>query len=194
MHTKMLAIALSTVAMSASAADFTSSETARRFVASTVRGQTLDTSSQRLGRVPEAARVSPEGVTTLGPAPALSYVQVYAVGSSNVGWEYVSASQFTTAYDHGGDVLLVAVLELGYGTSRYVTMAGSLVSGSANYANDSICDDGFGGLALPCSPGQTIVGFMRYYDVSGNQSGSFYYQSTSINSPFNTMSDSMSIL
>ncbi|RKH60547.1 DUF4879 domain-containing protein [Corallococcus interemptor] len=189
MHAKMLAVALSTVAMTASAADFTPAEPARRYVESTLRGETLDVSSQRLGRVPEAGRV-----TTLGPAPALSYVQVYAVGSSNVGWEYVSSSAFSTTYDHGGAVLLVAVLEFGYGTSRYVTMAGSVLSGSANYANDSICDDGFGNAVTPCSPGQTIIGFLRYYDVSGNQSGSFYYQSTSINSPFNTMSDSMSIL
>ncbi|WP_158620070.1 DUF4879 domain-containing protein [Corallococcus sicarius] len=187
---KLLAGALLAVSMTASATEVAPSETARRFVDSTLRGQTLDVSSRQLGKLP----MSTEGVTTLGPAPALSYVQVYAVGSSNVGWESVSASQVTTAYDHGGDVLLVAVLELGYGTSRYVTMAGSAVSGSMNYANDSICDDGFGNLVMPCSPGQVIVGFMRYYDVSGNQSGTFYYQSTSINSPFNTMSDTMSIL
>lgn len=41
--------------------------------------------------------------------------------------------------------------------------------------------------------GQAVVGYRRYWKLDGNQRGTFFYQNTSMNSPWNTMSDSIYI-
>ncbi len=41
--------------------------------------------------------------------------------------------------------------------------------------------------------GQSVVGYRRYWKLGGNQRGAFSYQNTSMNSPWNTMSDSIYI-
>ena len=64
---------------------------------------------------------------------------------------------------------------------------------SANYQTTPVCVTG-GSYTWPCTAGQTVVGFLRYYNLDGNQSGLFKYQNTSTNSPWNTMSVQISIL
>ncbi len=121
------------------------------------------------------------------PAPPLTEMYVYAVGSQNCGgWEY-TAGLITTVCDHGGSWMGAGILEIGYGTSRIAWMNGSLLPSSALIASTPVCVTG-GYYTWPCTAGQTVVGFLREYNLNGNQSGTFRYQSTSINSPWNTMS------
>lgn len=124
-------------------------------------------------------------------APPLSYVQIRHVGSSNQGWENLSDSQFSTTLDHGGAQLRVVTVEVGYGTSRVARINGVNLPSSANYQTLNFCGSNY---LVACSPGQTIVGFTRYWNLDGYQGGTFTYQTTSINSPWNTMSDAMNIL
>jgi len=139
------------------------------------------------------AAVAMMGAATVAaaPAPPLSYLQIRYVGSSNIGWEPIADSQFSTAQDHGGAQLRVLTVEVGYGTNAIAKINGVILPASANYATMVFCGSDF---LAPCSAGQTIVGYMRYWNVDGYQRGTFYYQSTSINSPFNTMSDTLTVL
>lgn len=125
-----------------------------------------------------------------GPAPALYYLEVYAVGSSDYGgWEYIDPSQTQTLYDHGGALFQVVTLELGYGGNRIGRMVGAPV---INFDSKSLCWNSSGYLTTECT-GRTIVGWLRWWDVSGYQNGYFTYQSTSLNFPWNTMYDSIFI-
>lgn len=119
-------------------------------------------------------------------APPLTYLEVAAVCSENDyaiygDCEGISASQTTTVGDHGGSWMYAITVEYGYGTSRYASIAGTQVSEitSASY---------------PIWSNSVLVGWVRYWDLSGYSGGSFYYQSQSINSPFNLESDTLSIL
>jgi len=132
-------------------------------------------------------------MTASGAAPALSYLQVSYVGSSNIGWEAIAPNQGVTSYDHGGAQLRVVTDELGYGSIPFATMNGSQLPSSSNYYTQPICQDAYGNYTLSCSAGQSIVGWRKYWSVDGYQSGLFYYQNMSTNSPWNTMSDSISI-
>ncbi|MDC0713648.1 DUF4879 domain-containing protein [Stigmatella sp. ncwal1] len=152
----------------------------------------LHLDSSQLSKLPTREQLE-GGPVKLAPAPPLTYLQVYAVGSSNQGWEYPDPSVYATSLDHGGSVLLVVVLEVGYGFSRFAKMNGSQLPSSANYLDEALCWNAYGQLAY-CSAGQTVAGWLRYYDVSGYQSGSFTYQNTSTNSPWNTMYDQITIL
>lgn len=125
------------------------------------------------------------------PAPPLSYVQVRYVGSSNQGWEPIADAQASTTLDHGGAQLRVLTVEVGYGTVRIAKINGTTLPSTANYQTVAFCGSNF---LTPCSPGQTIVGYTRYWNVDGYQGGTFSYQTTSINSPFNTMIDTLNIL
>lgn len=125
------------------------------------------------------------------PAAPLSYVQVRYVGSSNIGWEAISDSMPSTIQNHGGAQLRVLTVEVGYGISRVAKINGTTLPSSANYQTIAFCGSNF---LTPCSAGQTIVGYSRYWNLDGYQGGSFYYQTTSINSPWNTMSDTLNIL
>lgn len=125
------------------------------------------------------------------PAPPLSYVQVRYVGSSNQGWEPIADAQASTTLDHGGAQLRVLTVEVGYGTVRIAKINGVTLPSTANYQTVAFCGSNF---LTPCSPGQTIVGYTRYWNVDGYQGGTFSYQTTSINSPFNTMIDTLNIL
>ncbi len=124
------------------------------------------------------------------PAPPLSSVSIYAVGSSNCGWEYLPGN--TTSCDHGGFELRVAVLENGYSSNRIAWMNGALLPASANYASEGICVVN-GVATMPCPIGYSITSWMRYYNLDGKQSGFFQYQASSANPPFNTFSTSVSI-
>lgn len=127
-----------------------------------------------------------------GPAPGLTYLQISYVGSSNIGWEQTPDGLYTTVYDHGGTQLRVVTDELGYGNLMVARMNGSVLPSSAQYSNSTICWNGVS-YVTPCSAGQTVAGWRRYWNLDGYQSGTFSYQNTSINSPFNTMSDWINI-
>ena len=142
---------------------------------------------------PVARSGAKAALAAAGPAPALSYLQITNVGSSNVGWEAIAASQTTTAYDHGGAQLRVVTDEIGYGNVPVARYNGGVLPASANYLTQTICWNG-SAYVLPCSAGQTVVGYRKYWNLDGKQNGSFSYQNTSTNSPWNTMSDSISIL
>ncbi|WP_205287770.1 DUF4879 domain-containing protein [Luteibacter yeojuensis] len=55
-----------------------------------------------------------------------------------------------------------------------------------------VCDRG-GGYWVQCRNGQTIEGRLRVWDATGKGSGRFVVRSTSTNSPYRTMSKSLSI-
>ncbi|MBK1641618.1 DUF4879 domain-containing protein [Chromatium okenii] len=121
------------------------------------------------------------------PAPPLTQVYIPAVGSSNCDWEYMtSVGQNSTVCNHGGVQLRVVVQEIGYGGAGIAWMNGNLLPSSAKYFTQSICVVG-GSYVFPCPAGYTIVGWMKYYNLDGYQSGTFKYQNTSLNSPWNTM-------
>lgn len=137
-------------------------------------------------------QVARGGATTLAAAPPLTNMWVYAVGSSNCGWEN-TAGLSTTTCNHGGAQLRTAVLEIGYGSNPVAWMNGAVLPSSANYQTTPVCVTG-GYYSWPCTAGQTVVGFLRYYNLDGYQSGLFKYQNTSTNSPWNTLSVQISIL
>lgn len=129
----------------------------------------------------------------LAPAPSLSYLQISYVGSSNYGgWETISSSQISTVYDHGGTQLRVITDEIGYGNIPVARINGGALPSTANYQTAYICQSG-SSYVTPCSSGQIIVGYRKYWKLDGYQSGIFAYQNTSTNSPWNTLSDSISI-
>lgn len=133
-------------------------------------------------------------ITALAAASSLTQVFVYAVGSSNCGWEYMtSTSQFSTICNHGGALMRSAVLEIGYGSNPLAWMNGSLLPSYANYQTTPVCVVG-GYYSWPCPSGYSVVGFLRYYNLDGNQGGLFRYQNTSTNSPWNTLSTQINIL
>lgn len=127
-----------------------------------------------------------EGV--LGPAPGITYFQVYAVGSSNIGWEYTSASQTSTIYDHGGAQLRVAVLQCGYGVAN-----GSL-SGTAGtrYLTQNLC--GSCSSLHNCVAGETISAFLYYFSFDGMSGGGFSAYSNSLGIPYGVATDAINVL
>ena len=108
------------------------------------------------------------------PAPTLSKLQITGIFSNNVGWEDIADFQFSTVYDHSGAQLFAEVFELGYGFSRFASMNGGGLpsSSSTSYA---VCISG-GQYVSNCTAGQTVVGFLYYWNLSGNQNGVFYQQ------------------
>lgn len=122
---------------------------------------------------------------TLAPAPGLSRIAILAVGSdqSNCGggWEYMTTiGQFSTVCNHGGSLMRVAVQEIGYGGTPTMYMAGSFIPSSKIYATQTICVVG-GSYVWPCPAGYTVVGFIRYVNLDGYQSGRLTYQNYSLN-------------
>lgn len=122
---------------------------------------------------------SAEGVRS--SAPPLTYLEVYAACSSQYpNWEYFSEDQVYSVQDHGGDEMYIVTAELGYGSTRFARMNGSLLS---SYNVQYIDLDG----------DSVIDGFFYYWDASGYQGGNFTYENTSSNYPWNNMSDSIRI-
>lgn len=120
-------------------------------------------------------------ITPMATAPRLTSVAVFAVGSSQYGdWEY-TYGKYSTPNDHGGSQLRVAVEEWGYAGWRSATYNGTTLPSSANYADEPICG---GTPANPtgCSSGQTVIGWIRYWNLDGlGNSGNFQYQASSVN-------------
>ncbi|MFT4926058.1 MAG: hypothetical protein ACI8WB_002156 [Phenylobacterium sp.] len=126
--------------------------------------------------------------STFGPASGVSYYEVYAVGSSNVGWEYPSAAQTSTSYNHGGSILRMAVIQYGYGNPNQATMNGS----SKSISSSEVLCGSMSSLHI-CGTGETVTGFLYYFDFSGQSNGQFVTSSNSIASPFGYWSDSIYI-
>jgi Domain of unknown function (DUF4879) len=116
------------------------------------------------------------GVVALAPAPSITQLQVYAVRSANYpSWEYLSSSQYSTTIDHGGSWMDLVTYQYGYGNNPICKLNSVNLS---NWHTEYITD----------SAG-TIIGFIYYWIADGHQGGKWTYQDTSMNSPFNTMSD-----
>lgn len=110
------------------------------------------------------------GQASAGPAPAISSYQIYAVRSAqSPNWEYPNASAVITANDHGGAYIDVAVLEMGYSTSRMATMDtyGMTLIDTLNVTNNT----------------GAIVGYIYVFRITkGFTSGTVSTSATSINS------------
>lgn len=131
-------------------------------------------------------------VSTFAAAPALSYLEVFAVGSTQYlqkfggdGYEYVESNQLSTKEDHGGRQFIVVTAELGYSSpSRIAEFKGERLelidSQWIDTNGDSIID-----------------GYFYYWDASGDDPrldhGTFDYKAWSQNFPFNQMIDSIYI-
>jgi hypothetical protein len=192
MHHKLIVMTM-LAALNATAADVQQTYPGDTSSTHETLSPVLHLDASQLSKLPTREQLE-GGPVKLAPAPPLSYLQVYAVGSSYQGWEYMNDPYlYTTLWDHGGPVMRVVVLEVGYGYSRFAWMNGGQLPFSANYLNENLCWNYYGQLAY-CSPGQTVAGSLRYYDVSGYQGGNFSYQNTSTNSPWNTMYDQITIL
>lgn len=131
---------------------------------------------------PESAAID-RRVSPMAPAPRLTSVAVYAVGSSQYsGWE-ITYRKYSTTYDHGGPVLLVAVEEWGYAGVRNAWYNGTRLPASAQYGSDPICG---GTPANPagCSAGESPIAWIRYWKLDGYpDSGDFQYEASSANGP-----------
>lgn len=130
----------------------------------------------------------------LGDAPPLTQTFIYAVGSTNCGWEYMTTiGQASTTCDHGGAVLRAAVVEIGYGSNPTAFMYGLQRPIYMNYTTLPVCIIG-SYYSWACPASYTIVGFLRLYAVDSYQDGPFGFQDTSANSPFNTIYTEINIL
>lgn len=112
-----------------------------------------------------------------GPAAPLSSLNVVQVESEQGGIETINTNSFSTTRNHGGSYLYIYTKEIGYGQNPNAKMNGSAVK--------SIGSTVIGG--------NPIVGWYYKWDASGHQQGTFEYQKTSINFPFNTMRTSLYI-
>ena len=133
-----------------------------------------------------------KGIVRKARAQGLQYLQVAAVLSASGGWESIGAYQMATSRDHGGGSLRVVTEEIGYGNVLVARMNGILLPASANYQNESICFNGRAATTR-CSPGQIVVDIAAIGSLTEISGGTFSYQNTSMNSPWNTMSDSIYI-
>ncbi len=118
------------------------------------------------------------------PAAPLTRMEVFAVYSSNCGLES-TRGKYTTTCDHGGSVLRVFVLEVGYGFNRKASMLGDDLPRAGIVDTLDVCM--IGDQPYKCH-GQSIEGFIHEIKLDGYQGGQFVYQNTSVNAPQNTMS------
>ena len=81
--------------------------------------------------------------------------------------------------------MYIATYEVGYGYPNFAWMNSNLVQLANNFSPNPINYD--------LNGDGIIDAFVYFWNVSGYNSGTFQYQSTSINSPWNTMSDSIYI-
>lgn len=154
-------------------------------------GDTINGQSLKLPIINSTASTSTSTSTSTslnGPAAGISYYQVYAVGSSNIGWEYPSASQTTTTYDHGGAQLRVVTLQYGYGNQNGATLN---ATAGIHYRQDALC--GPLSALYYCNVGDTITGYLDYYSFDGLQGGYYSSSSSSVASPYGTWTDNIYI-
>lgn len=118
------------------------------------------------------------------PAAPLTRMEVYAIWSSNCGWES-TRGKYATTCDHGGAQLRVFVLEVGYGFNRKASMLGDDLPRAGIVDTLDVCM--VGDQPYNCH-GQSIEAFIHEIKLDGYQNGQFVYQNTSVNAPQNTMS------
>ncbi|PFJ17182.1 DUF4879 domain-containing protein [Bacillus cereus] len=106
-----------------------------------------------------------------GPAAPLTSLNVVQVESELGGVETINQNSFSTTRNHGGKYLYITTKEIGYGQNPFAKMNGSNVKS----------------IESTIIGGNPIVGWYYKWDASGHQQGTFEYQKTSINYPFNTM-------
>lgn len=125
----------------------------------------------------------------LAPAPGITYFQTYAVISANASasWEYLSSSQFSTVADHGGAWIDVAVLEYGYGNGN-----ATLNSAAAALRDTQYLCGPLSSLHV-CNVGESVTGFMHYYEYINTSGGFFNAFSNSIAYPWGQWTDSVNI-
>jgi Domain of unknown function (DUF4879) len=124
----------------------------------------------------------------LAAAAPLTYLQVRTIYSSAAGYDYLSETATATAKDHGGGTSLRGfVLEVGYGGTPIIKMSGAVVP-SSKTTSRAMCWINATTLNY-CTAGQTIAGWWWTIDLGQYQEGTLVFSDTSLNSPWNTMSD-----
>lgn len=127
------------------------------------------------------AKQTDEDAAILGSAPPLTDLFIYAARSSNYPqYEYFARNQVSSVQDHGGAELYIVTYEKGYGKNRFARMNGDLLDMADWLWFDDNGDNVNDGVYI-------------WWDASGYPYGNFTYESTSQNSPYNTMSDFMYI-
>ncbi len=121
-----------------------------------------------------------------GPV-GISYYQVYAVGSSNIGWEYLKDLQTTTTHDHGGSQIKVVTFQYGYGQAS----GGTLNAAAGTHERVNVC--GLSSALYYCGAGDKITGHLDYYSFDGAQDGYFTGSASSSIPPLGTWTDSVYI-
>lgn len=144
-------------------------------------GDTINGQSLSLPNVGISGRVN-----AAGPA-GISYYQVYAVGSSNIGWEYVKDLQTTTTHDHGGSQIKVVTFQYGYGQAS----VGTLNAAAGTHERVNVC--GPSSALYYCGTGDKVTGYLDYYSFDGAQDGYFTGSASSSMPPLGTWTDSIYI-
>lgn len=146
--------------------------------------QFIDLTEEEYSNLQNKHLQSNDDVGIMAPAPPLSFLQVYAVRSSNYlnfqEYEYFSENQMSSLYDHGGSQMQIVTVELGYGQQGVAKMNNIQLSLIQSRPIDLNGD-------------YIVDGFFKWWNANGYQSGTFSYQNTSLNSPWNTMYDSIYI-
>lgn len=139
----------------------------------------------------EALKAEKPEFTTMAAAKGIQYFEVFGVGSSKSGgFEYLYKDQSSTANDHGDNQIRVAVLQYGYGNINQASFDGQNKSPSETVR---LCGT-LGVDVHACRVGETVTGWLYYFDFYGSEGGYFSVSSNSIASPFGYWSDSVSIL
>lgn len=133
------------------------------------------------------ASVASAGAQSSGGAAAVSQLDVVSVESQTGGRESTQGSVVTSRH-HAGTYVRVTTVERGYGHAM-ATMNNGAVRETQTV---NLCDGGRGTM-VPCRNGQTVVGHMRTWDVTGKGNGQFVVKSTSVNWPRNTLTKALSI-
>lgn len=117
------------------------------------------------------------------PAPPLFYLEIKYVASADYPyWELIPDNAFATLNDHGGNWMYVVTDEGGYANppSYSMTLNGNNLS---LIQSDPIIGSG-----------SVIIGFRNYWQTTSYATGgTAIYQATSINSPWNTETDTLVI-
>jgi hypothetical protein len=115
------------------------------------------------------------------PAPALSSVRVTAVASSKYPYrDPIPQGSLSTPQDHGGPSLCVETTEVGYGQNQIAKFNGNRLTENSSTAI--------------LGTGNIVTGWKRVWCYQGSfTSGTFTFQATSINFPWNTLSTFLNI-
>jgi len=119
----------------------------------------------------------------------ITHFEVYSTFSSNVGWEYFSANQYSSNQNHGGNTFVVTVLQFGQG----MTYQGTLSGQSRSATSYPLC--GTMSTLHHCYGGEVTTGWLHTYDFSysGIQGGSFSAAAYSTSAPYGYNADNLYI-